>query len=280
MNWKTVFGMCCLITILLAGCDTSSGPSGSSGVFADALVVGVNYVCGTATQTLVTGTGGTFTCQRGTTITFKVGGTTVCSAPAQPFMTLLSCAQATDPKANASTASVVAEAQFLMSINTTPTPSQDSPTAITITAAELTAAGGLSLNFATATQADLLAAVKTVTGNPAATLVTPAAAQAEITGTVLGALVGTFSGTFSGTVSGTWTATIAADGSVKGTATDSKNNTVPVGGNLVTGTVYSGTAGGAAWTGNLDTSQTPPVLSGTWADVSSGDSGSFTGTKK
>lgn len=204
----------------------------------------------------------------------------MCQTAAQAFITLVSCAQSTNANANASTASVVAAAQFLMSINTTQTPSADSPTAITITPAEDTAAAGLALDFATILQTDLLTAVKTTTGNSAATLVTQAAAQAEVASTTVGGLVGSFSGSFSGGESGTWTAMIAANGSVTGSGTDSKGNPFTVAGNLVTGTVFSGTAGSAAWTGNLDTSKSPVVFSGTWNDTNHGTSGTFTGTKK
>lgn len=277
--WKSLFGMGCIMTALLAGCTSSSGPGSSGGVFADAPVAGLSYVCGTGTK-LVTGTGGTFTCPKGTTIKFTVGGTTMCQTAAQAFITLVSCAQSTNANANASTPSVVAAAQFLMSINTTQTPSANSPTAITITPAEDTAAAGLSLDFSTVTQAALLAGVQTTTGNPSATLVAQAAAQAEVASTTVGGLVGSFSGTYSGGDSGTWTAMIAADGTVTGSGTNSKGKPFNIAGNLVTGTVFSGTAGSATWTGNLDTSKTPAVFSGTWNDPSSATSGTFTGTKK
>src|SRR5271166_1430483 len=123
-NQRILFAMCCCgLSILLAGCSSSSKPnitpppSMTNGVFADAPVVGLSYACGT--QNGVTGTGGAFTCPTGSTVTFTVGGITLCAATAQPFMTPVSCAQANgDPSANASTPSVVATAQFMISIGT------------------------------------------------------------------------------------------------------------------------------------------------------------------
>jgi hypothetical protein len=272
-NQKSLFAMCCIVTILLAGCGSSSKPTGTStnGVFADAPVVGLTYACGT--QKAVTGTGGTFTCPGGSTVTFSVGGITLCTAPAQPFMTPVSCAQATDPSANASTASVVAATRFLMSISTTPASSGT----LTISAGELQAAASLTLDFSTATDAQLLTAVDAI--SPGAPLIDATTAENEITNTVNAALAGNYAGTFSGTSSGTWTAVFASNGSVTGTATDSAHNAQTVSGSLVSGTQYSGTAGSASWTGTLDTSKTPAVFSGTWTNTGS-ESGTFTGTKQ
>jgi hypothetical protein len=275
-NQKSLFAMCCILATLVAGCGSSSTSTSGNGVFLDADVVGASYTCGS--QTATTGTGGAFMCASGSTATFSVGGITLCTETAQAVITPVSCAQAKDPTANASTPSVVALVQFLMSINTTPTPSQESPSAITVTASELQAAKNLSLDFSTATQAQLLAAVVTTTGNAGATLVTPAAAEAEITNTVLGSLSGKkLAGTYGGSVSGTWSVTIGANGSVSGTAT-TPNGSEQVSGNLTSGTTYSGTAGSATWTGHLDTSKTPAVFSGTWNDPAHNASGTFTGT--
>jgi hypothetical protein len=278
-NQKSLFVMCFIVTALLASCGSSSKSTGATtnGVFADAPVVGVTYACGTqkggGTQTGVTGTGGTFTCPAASSVTFSVGGITLCTATAQAFMTPVSCAQATDPSASAATASVIAVTRFLMSISTTPASSGT----LTITAAELQAAAGLTLDFSNATDAQLLTAVQAVS-SPTATLVDATTAENEITGTVNAASAGNYAGTYSGSSSGTWTVTIASNGSVSGTGTDSKGGTSTVSGNLVSGTIYSGTAGSATWTGTLDTSKTPAVFSGTWNN--SPDTGTFTGTKK
>lgn len=274
-NPKSLFAMWCIAATLLAGCGSSSTPAGmTNGVFADAPVAGASFACGT--QTGATGPGGTLACPAKSTVTISVGGVTLCTQPVQPFMTPLSCAQASDPTANTSTASVIAMTQFLMSISTTPASSGT----LTITSSELQNAKNLKLNFSTATQAELLAAVVTTTGNAGATLVTPAAAEAEITGTILGSLAGKkFAGTYSGGSSGTWSVTIASDGSVSGTA-NTNNGPVPVSGQLVSGTTYSGTSGSATWTGTLDTSKTPAVFSGTWNDAAHNNSGTFTGTEQ
>lgn len=273
-----VLGLGSLLGIgMLAGCGSNGifpgsaggGAGGSSvnGVFADGPVVGLSYSCGG--QTGVTGAGGTFTCPAKSTVTFSVGGIVLCTAPAQALMTPVSCAQATDVTANTSTPSVLALGRFLMSISTTPAASGT----LTITAAELQAAANLSLNFATATDAQLLAAVQTI--NSGAPLVAAATAQNELNGTVIGALAGNYAGSYSGGSSGTWTVAISANGVVSGSFNDSSGKSGPIAGNLVNGTTYQGTAGSATWTGNLDTSQTPHVFSGKWND--SNINGTFTG---
>ena len=267
-----------LVAVLLAGCNSSSYNSGSGttsnvkGVFADAPVMGVSYTCGTTSGT--TGAGGSYSCPYGSTsVTFSVGAVTLCSAAPQAFMTLVSCAQATNPSANTSTPSVLALAQFLISISTTPASSGG----LTITSAELTAAANLSLNPTTATQAQLQTAVTAV--DPGATLVTPAVAQTELNGTVTGGAAGSYSGSFTGNAgdSGTFTVTVASTGTVSGTFTDTKNSqTGTISGALVNGTEYSGTAGSSTWTGSVNTAVTPNTFSGTWSN--SGSSGTETGT--
>jgi hypothetical protein len=287
MNYlKSLFAICCFMAALVAGCGSSSstttGPANVNGVFADAPVVGMTYSCGS--YNTVTGAGGSFTCSSGSTVTFAIGGITICKATVQAVMTPVSCAQATNASANASTPSVVAVAQFLLSINTTPATPPASPTTITITSAELTAATSQSLDFSAATQAQLLAAVVAATGNAGATLANAAYAQMELASTVVGTLVGNFSGTFMSTnpvgVSGTWTLAIAADGTVTGNAvtTMGGNGGGSITGSLTMGTTYAGTAGSSAtWTGTLDTSKSPNVFSGTWTDGTT--MGTFTGTK-
>ena len=285
-NQKSLFAMFWIVTIMLAGCGSSSKPTSTTtttttttnninGVFADAPVVGLTYTCGT--QNAVTGAGGAFTCPVGSTVTFSVGGITLCTEPAQAFMTPVSCAQTTDPSANAATPSVVAVTRFLMSISTTPASSGT----LTITSSELQAAASLTLDFSTATDTQLLTAVDTV--SPGAPLVDATTAENEITNTVNSAFAGNYAGTYGGGDTGTWSVTIAPDGTVSGTATNSKNQPVNVLGSFVSGTIYSGTAGSATWTGTLDTSKTPAVFSGTWNNPNANPSpvsGTFTGTKQ
>jgi hypothetical protein len=167
--------------------------------------------------------------------------------------------------------------QFLLSINSTPSPSINAPTTLTITPAELTAAAGLTLNFATATQAQLLAAVDSI--NPGAPLITPTEAEDELSNTVYGTLSGSYQGSYSGSISGNFNLTISSTGTVSGSATSPGGNE-PVAGNLVSGTVYSGTTGVATWTGTVNTSVTPITFSGTWVDTVDSLSGTFTGTKQ
>jgi hypothetical protein len=277
-NHKAVFALL-FIAMFLAGCGSSSRTISKSvnGVFADATVVGLSYSCGTTAD--VTKAGGAFTCPAQSTVTFKVGGVTVCTAPAQTFMTPVSCAQASgNPSADASTPSVVALAQFLISIGTPTGTQPGSLTTLTITPAEIQAAANLTLDFTTATQAQLQTAVTTV--NPGQTLASASTAQTELTGTVATNIAGSYSGGYAGGSTGTWTISIDSSGNVSGSYTDSKNGTGTVSGNLVNGTTYSGTAGNATWTGTVNTSKGPTtgkgsyLFAGTWTNGT--DSGSFT----
>ncbi|HYA23256.1 MAG TPA: hypothetical protein VEF05_03795 [Terriglobales bacterium] len=289
MKNQSLLALCCIATMFIAGCGGSSKSTGSSsngssnlnGVFADAPVVGLSYSCGSTTG--VTGTGGAFTCPSNSTVTFTVGGVTICNAPAQAFMTPVSCAQANgDPSADASTPSVVATAQFVISIGTPNGTPPGSLSTLTITSAELQAASGLSLDFSTATQEQLQTALNTV--NPGQTLASPSTAEGELTGTVAANVAGTYSGTYSGNDSGTWTATVDSSGNVTGTytSTSGKGGTGTISGALVSGTTYSGSAGSSTWTGTVDTSKSPTtgkgpyLFSGSWTNSSNGASGSFT----
>ncbi len=279
-NQKFVLALCCIVTTFIAGCGSSSTTKTVSGVFADAPVVGLSYSCGSTTD--VTKTGGAFTCPAKSAVTFKVGGVTICNAPAQSFMTPVSCAQANgDPSADASTPSVVATAQFMISIGTPTGTTPGSLSTLTITSAELTAASGLSLDFSTATQADLQTAVTTV--NPRQTLCSASTAQNELTGTVATNVAGSYSGSYSGGDSGTWTATVDTSGNVSGTYTSSgQGGTGAISGALVSGITFSGSAGSSSWTGTVNTSQPPTtgtgpyLFSGTWTNTTNGASGSFT----
>ena len=286
---KSLLALCCIVAMFIAGCGSSSKSSSNSsnnvnGVFADAPVVGLSYSCGSTAA--VTGSGGAFTCPKNSTVTFTVGGVTFCSAPAQAFMTPVSCAQASgNPSANASTPSVVAAAQFMISIGTPSGTTPGSLSTLTITSAELTAASGVSLDFSTATQAELQTAVSTV--NPGQTLASATTAENELTGTVATNVAGSYSGSWSGCsgeCSGTWTVTADTSGNVSGsfTSTSGGGGTGTISGALVSGTTYSGTAGNSSWTGTVNTSQPPTtgkgpyLFSGTWTDTAQGTSGSFT----
>lgn len=88
-----LIALCCIVTTLLAGCGSSSHianpspstPTNISGIFADAPVMGLSYSCGSTSD--VTKAGGAFTCPTSSTVTFKIGGIIICSAPARAFMT-------------------------------------------------------------------------------------------------------------------------------------------------------------------------------------------------
>jgi len=283
-NQKFVLALCCIVTMFLAGCGSSSTSSsgGVSGVFADAPVVGLSYSCGSTTA--VTGSGGAFTCPKNSAVTFTVGGVTICTQPIQAFITPVSCAQANgNPSANASTPSVVATAQFVISIGTPTGTAPGSLSTLTITSAELQAASGLSLDFSTATQAQLQTAVTTV--NPGQTLASPTTAEDELTGVVVANEAGSYSGSWSGN-SGTWTATVDANGNISGSLTLPYGGTGTISGALAYGTTFDGACGGSDWTGtwvgNVNTSEGPTtgtgpyLFSGTWTDTTNGTSGTFT----
>jgi hypothetical protein len=259
---RGVLALCCILTMFLAGCGggtPSSSSNSVNGVFADAPVVGLSYSCGGTTG--VTKTGGAFTCPSKSTVTFTVGGVTICSAPAQAFMTPVSCAQANgNSSADASTPAVVAVAQFMISIGTPAGTAPGSLSTLTITSAELQAATGMSLDFSTATQTQLQTAVSTV--NPGQTLVSASTATNELTGTVATNVAGSYSGSYSGNAIGTWAVTIDTSGNVSGTFNDNTNGPGTISGALVNGTTFSGFAGNASWTGTVDTSKAPTTGKG------------------
>lgn len=253
--------------------------SNVNGVFADSPVIGLTYSCGSTTG--VTQAGGAFTCPSNSTVKFTVGGVTICNAPLQAFMTPVTCAQANgNPSADASTASVVATAQFLISIGTPSGTAPGSLSTLTITTAEIQAASGLNLDFSSATQGQLQTAVNTV--NAGQTLVSAATAQNELTSTVAANVAGTYSGTYSGDSSGTWMVTIDASGNVSGTFADSKNGPGTVSGALLNGTTFSGSAGNATWTGTVNTSKPPTtgkgpyLFSGSWTNTTANATGTLT----
>jgi len=287
---KFALALCCIVTMFVAGCGSSSKSgttttttSNINGVFADAPVVGLSYSCESTTG--VTGTGGAFTCPKSSTVTFTIGGTTICSAPAQAFMTPVTCAQANgDPTANASTPSVVATAQWVISVGTPAGTTPGTLTTLTITSAEIQAAATVTLNFSSDTiQSDMLTALAKV--NPQQSLISQTAATLELAGTINTNAAGTYSGTYSGGDTGTWTVTVDNFGNVSGSYTSNSGSggTGTISGNFDSGTTYSGSAGeNGAWTGNLNTSQPPTtgtgpyLFSGTWTNTKNDATGTFT----
>lgn len=283
-----------VLAILMTSCGGSNSTTASkatttniTGVFADAPVVGMSYACGSETGT--TAAGGTFTCPTGSTVNFSVGAITVCSAPVQAYMTPVSCAQANgDSSADASTSSVVAVAQFLITIGTPTGTTPGSLSTLTITSAELKAASAVSLDFATATLAELQTAVNTI--NPGQTLASASTAQNELTGTVNTNVAGTYSGTYSGNDTGTWTMTIDSSGNVSGSwaSTVGGGGSGILSGALANGTTFSGqysdgsTSVAGSWSGIVNTAQSPTtgkgsyLFSGTWDSHLGGGDGIFT----
>ena len=199
-------------------------------------------------------------------------------------MTPVTCAQANgNPSANASTPSVVATAQWVISVGTPAGTAPGSLTTLTITATEIQNAANVTLNFSSDTiQSDMLTALATV--NPQQSLISQTGATDELAGTINTNAAGTYSGTYSGSDTGTWTVTVS-NGSVSGsyTSTSGSGGTGTISGSFDSGTTYSGSAGqNSSWTGNLNTSQGPTtgtgpyLFSGTWANSKNGATGTFT----
>ena len=267
-----VFGL-----FLLSACGGgggSSSPTTATGKFIDAPVFGMTYESGAQRGT--TGADGSFTYEIGKNVKFSIGGIVIGDAPAQAVMTPVNFAAA---GSDASTPEVVGRAQLLMSLSSTDPTATD---VITIPPAILTAASSKTINFTSATlQSDL----NTLVVSLGETLVTPANAQAHLTGNINKLFQGAYSGTWSGDGgSGTWSVNIDANGHVSGTATETASGDgTTVNGNMLTKLqeaskyIYGGTTtNGYTWTGTLDVST--GSFSGT-ATGGPGSSVSWTGGK-
>jgi hypothetical protein len=283
-NWKKIIrGGVWAFALALAGCGGSGGSSTptaatetatATGQFIDAPVAGLTYESGS--QKGQTDATGKFKYEVGKTVKFSVGGIVIGEAPAQVIMTPVNLAAA---GSDSSTAEVVARVQFLMSISSI----DPSTGTMTIPDNVRTAASGRTIDFATATQAQLASLISALDSTK--TLVTQSDAQNHLQSNIYSLFQGDYSGSWTSTSgnssqngsSGTWSVIIDANGGVTGT--DSSGSTIS--GSMTTKLssdtkyAFSGTTNaGSAWTGTLDV--VTKVFSGTWSNSASGSAGTFT----
>jgi hypothetical protein len=267
------------VALTLSGCGggdsaTATAAGTVTGKFVDATVVGLGYMCGTATTVKFTDTSGQFTCATGEAVAFYVGGIKLGSvASAQAVVTPLDLVGAGATPANQTVNNIV---RFLMSISSTAASSG----VLTIDPTVVTATTGKTVDFTKVVAADLDAVINAV--KPAtATVATVQQATDHMSTSVFGLFSGAYSGSFAGSFSGSWKIDISSAGVVTGTETDSTGVVGQVVGNMATtmgkGSTYSfsGTGGGTPWTGTLNV--LTKQFSGTWDD-GAGSKGTFTGT--
>lgn len=259
-----------VIVGLLAACGGGGGggggaPATATGKFIDGPVAGLGYSSGA--QAGLTAADGSFTYEVGNTVRFFVGGVIIGEAPAGAVVTPLHLV----PGSNVSTPQVLNIGRFLMSVG-----SVDPVTLKIMIPPEVTAAAkGRTINFATATDDELLVLVQAV--KPGAALVDVPAANAHLSQCVYQQYDGTYtSGIFTGPApSSTFELTISENGDVTGKGTDPKNvKNETITGQLTNGTQFNGVAsGGCLLTGTLDVKT--GVLSGTWQTPDGSGSGTF-----
>lgn len=277
---KTFLGSIVTVAALLTLTACGGGGGGSSsptattaktatGRYADGPVVGLGYSSGSQSNT--TGADGSFVYEVGNTVKFFVGDVVIGETSAGAIITALHLV----PGSDASTPQVVNIMRFLLSIG-----SVDQNTGvITISPEVFNAAKGKTLNFATATDDELLALVKLLTNNNNAVLVDAATATAKLAKVIYKEFGGTYSGTFTGSASSTtWELTIdRATGAVTGGGTDGALETIS--GSMKNGVFFSGEAiGGCVLNGkiNLFTGE----LSGNWQyPPIASKIGTFSGTR-
>lgn len=259
MKRVIIWGLLLLVAVLTTACGGGGGSGGglvatttAKGSFVDGPVVGLGYTCGTIVG--LTGSDGSYTYRVGKDVTFHVGGVVLGTAPAAAVVTPLHFV----PGSSAATPQVVNIARFLLSIG-----NLDPLTAVITIPAEVTAAaGGLTADFATAGDAQLLALVQAAKGDPAATLVDAAAATDHLSGCIYQAYGGVYTGTFSGPApSQGFEFTISDTGEVVGRGINPEGEIIT--GRMTDGTHFEGVAsGGCILVGTLDV--TTGILSGTW----------------
>jgi len=197
-----------------AGTSGAGGASIGSGFFFDAPVSGVTYTSGNTTGT--TGADGSFKYEKGTPVTFTLGGITLGTATGGAVVTPIDFVQAANSTTNAQVQQIGVLLQTLDSDNNPANGIQIDPYTIQ-------AAKAQKVNFATpATVAAALNAIK-----PGTTPVTPAAAQAHMDKTRRAAMVGRYAGTSTSTcnvggaqptVLGTWQVDVYSTGRIAGQA--------------------------------------------------------------
>ena len=153
-----------LAAAVLTACGTGDGktpiPGTALGVLTDAPVSGAEY--STATQSGLTTTNGGFRYFPGEIVTFSVGGVALGSVAGAPFITPVELTGSADPGTAAVPNAATRVLRFLQSVDA----DQNPLNGITVSDATRNAAAGLTLDFDTASDADVNAVIGMVTSNP------------------------------------------------------------------------------------------------------------------
>ena len=286
---RSIYLLPALLILTISACggggdgnSGSTGPATSQGQFIDATVEGITYTSGTLTGT--TDVNGNFSYQSGQPVTFSVGGIVLGTVSGSAIITPVQLVAGATNQSNPVVTNIV---QFLLTIDD----DNDPANGIQITPAVRTAAAGLNLDF-TLANFDIDSTVSSVIGTltSASTfgsrvLVSNAAAQAHLSGSLFSLLSGNYTGTYGGTDSGNWTIAITTAGVVSGSGTSNSSGPFTVTGSVNTsGTTNAtasggggGAAAGASWAGTIDI--TTGTFSGSWSDIGGTGSGTFSGNK-
>jgi hypothetical protein len=194
--------------------SSSSGPGTATGRLIDSAVGGIHYTSGGTSGT--TDADGLFIYEPGQPVTFTLGGISFGTTAAKAILTPVDLAGATGASAETDP-KVVAITRFLMTIDQDGNPNNG----ITIPSGAAAAAAGKSVNWATASDADLVAVLTSITGSTP-TLVSAATALSHVRDSIFGLYVGTWDGTFGvGSAQfGTWELTVDPSGAITGTYVD------------------------------------------------------------
>ncbi len=245
--------------------DDGGGSSVQQGRFIDSSVEGLRYVAGS--ESGLTDAQGTFSYGAGTNVQFFIGDILIGQTSSQAVVTPINLVQGAIDETDPIVTNIV---RFLLTLDDDSDPSNG----IFITEAIRNAAIGQSADFSN--ESNVQAVVNTLTGGTP--LVSSTDAQNHLHDTLMTILVGTYNGTFSGDVSGTWSINIDLNGNIDGTAYADGYGSTPVQGSATSSGAMTMVAGsvatGATFTGTMLLDGT---LSGTWEDISSGESGTFSG---
>lgn len=278
--------MAVLLTACGGGGGSSDGGGGNNsgggggvkqGRFIDSSVSGLRY---SGSQSGFTDAQGTFSYNEGAIVQFFIGDIVIGGAAANSIMTPVSLVQGAADETNPTVTNI---ARFLQTLDNDGNPNNG----ITITTAVSNLAAGKTINFNQTVanfgnDANVLTVVNDLTAVTSAgtrPLVSSSYAQNNLRTAILGILSGNYSGTFSGDASGTWTMVIDSSGNINGTAVNSNGGTTAATGTVSSnGTAVMGiVATGATFSGTITlTGQ----VSGTWVDISAGESGTFSGSKQ
>lgn len=284
---RSIYLLPALLTLTISACggggnSGSTSPATSQGQFVDATVEGITYTSGTLTGT--TDVNGNFSYQPGQPVTFSVGDIVLGTISGSAIITPVQLVAGATSQNNPVVTNIV---QFLLSIDDDDNPANG----IQITPAVRTAAAGLNLNFTLAnfdTDSTVSSVISTLTSAStfgSRVLVSNAAAQTHLSGSLFSLLSGDYTGTYGGTDSGNWTMAITTAGVVSGGGTSNSDGPFTVTGSVntsgTTSATASGSGGGAAagtsWAGTIDI--TTGTFSGSWTNIGGSGKGTFSGNK-